>query len=140
MIEELEIMLEAGAIAPTRAWPTDAGLDLYCPERVHIWPQGRVKINTGVHVRIPDGYVGEMEPKSGLMANDGVLCAGTIDASYRGPIHAVLFNLSDHVVTFERGQKIAQLVIYPIETPKVRVVDSLPETERGDGGFGSTGK
>lgn len=140
MIEELEIMLDEGATAPKRAYQTDAGLDLISPERYVIWPHGRVKINTGVHVRIPDGYVGELEPKSGLMANDGILCAGTIDASYRGPIHAVLFNFSGHIVKIDAGQKIAQLVIYPIETPKVRIVEKLPETERGDGGFGSTGK
>ena len=140
MIEELEVMLDEGAIAPTRAHKTDAGLDLYSREKVTIWPNGRVKLNTGVHVRIPEGYVGEMEPKSGLMAKFGILCAGTVDAGYTGPIHAVLFNLSGKVVDIAEGQKIAQLVIYPIETPKVKIVDALPQTERGDGGFGSTGE
>ena len=78
--------------------------------------------------------------KSGLMANEGITCRGTIDAGYTGSIKAVLFNHSQKDYIVEKGQKITQLVIQPIITPEPELVDSLDDTERGEGGFGSTGK
>ena len=134
----MNIKLDPGAIMPTRAHPTDAGLDLYSPEDFTIWGLGKYAVNTGVHIQIPKGCVGLLTSKSGLMLQN-ITSSGTIDEGYTGPITAVLFNHSPSIVRFKRGQKITQLVILPCLTPELTVVDSLEETERGDGGFGSTG-
>lgn len=135
----MKIKLDSGAIMPNRAHRTDAGLDLYTPEDVTIWPHYRKSIDTGVHVEIPEGYVGLLTSKSGLMAKHGIMSSGTIDSGFTGSIKAVLFNLSDDALTVKKGQKITQLVLFPIITPDLEVVDELGDTERGEGGFGSTG-
>ena len=88
---------------------------------------------------IPDGYVGLLTSKSGLMRDKSITSTGTIDAGYTGSIQAVLFNHSQRVIEIQAGQKITQLVILPIETPALRVVDELPDTDRADNGFGSSG-
>ena len=137
---KMKVMLDPGAIMPTRAHITDAGLDLYSPVRQVVHANDWVGIDTGVHVEIPDGYVGMITSKSGLMATEGITSRGTIDAGYVGSIKAVLFNHSRKDFIVEKGQKITQLVIMPIITPEPELVDSLEETERGNGGFGSTGK
>ena len=137
---KLKVVLDPGAIVPTRAHSTDAGLDLYSPVRQVIRANDRVSIDTLVRVAIPKGYVGMITSKSGLMANEGITSRGTIDSGYTGTIKAVLFNHSGKDYIVEKGQKITQLVIMPIVTPELKVVDSLEETERGTGGFGSTGK
>lgn len=138
--ETLQVVLDEGAIAPVRAYPTDAGLDLISPTNCTLWPFGKMIIDTGVHVAIPEGYVGLITSKSSLMVNDGLLTSGTIDSGYTGSLHVVLFNHSNVCVDIKARQKIAQLVILPIITPKVKIVDKLPETDRGSGGFGSTGR
>lgn len=137
--EKLPVMLDKGAIMPTRAHSSDAGLDLYTPFFIMVPPHGRSIIDTGVHVGIPDGYVGKLESKSGLMRKAGLTCRGTIDAGYTGTIQAVIFNHTDKAYTFEKGDKVTQLVIYPIATPTPIQVESLELTERGANGFGSTG-
>lgn len=139
MNNTLKVMLDPGAYAPVRAHEDDAGLDLISPVDVNIWTHGREAICTGVHVQIPKGYVGMITAKSGLMRDHGIITTGTIDAGYTGPINVVLFNTGDHIFSVKRGMKIAQLVIKQIITPQIEVVDELEETERGDGGFGSTG-
>lgn len=142
VIEEMpkmKVMLDPGARMPTRAHDTDAGLDLYATEAVTIPPRGIATFDTGVHVSIPAGYVGLLTSKSGLMAK-GITSRGTIDSGYTGSIRAVLFNHRKNDVHIEYGQKITQLVIVPILTPDLELVDSLEETERGSGGFGSSGK
>ena len=135
----MKIKLDEGAVMPTRAHPTDAGLDLYSPQDTKVWPWGRTIINTGVHMEIPEGYVGLLTSKSGLMRDDGITSSGTIDAHYRGPIMAILFNHTGRVYDVKAGQKITQLVILPCVTPELEVVDELDETDRGGNGFGSTG-
>ena len=135
---KLKIKLDPGAYMPTRAHRADAGLDLYSRERRLIWPGMSVMFDTGVHIAIPEGYVGDVDPKSSLMEKN-LLTAGTIDCGYTGSIKIKLFNLGGGMVEILEGQKIAQLVIKSIITPELEVVDSLEETERGDGGFGSTG-
>lgn len=137
---EMKVMLDPGAYMPTRAHEADAGLDLYAMECCIIPPCGSHKFETGVHVAIPEGYVGLLTSKSGLMAKEGITSRGTIDSGYMGSIQAVLFNHSHRHVVIKRGQKISQLVILPIITPELKLVDSLEETERGTGGFGSSGK
>lgn len=136
----VEVMLEPGAKMPHRAHPTDAGMDLFAMEGGTIPPCGSVSFDTGVHIGIPSGYVGLLTSKSGLMAKEGITSRGTIDSGYVGSIKAVLFNHSHRYVSIEKGQKITQLVILPILTPELEEVDSLEDTDRGDGGFGSSGK
>ena len=137
----MKIVLDKGAKMPSRAHEkTDAGLDLYSPVRRVIRAGDRAVIDTGVHVAIPKGYVGMVTSKSGMMANDGITSRGTIDSGYIGSIKAVLFNHTDSTYVVEEGQKITQLVILPIITPDLELVESLDPTERGDGGFGSTGR
>lgn len=151
----MKIMLDEGAILPTRAHETDAGLDLYTPVDVCV-PKGEAfvtlnafksdvrngsaTIDTGVHVEIPNGYVGYIKSKSGLMVKHGLTADGTIDAGYTGSIRVKLFNHTYKDYFFIAGDKIAQLVIHPIITPDLELVDSLEDTERGDSGFGSTGR
>lgn len=135
----MKVMLDMGAVMPTRAHEYDAGLDLYAREDVILRPCTRAVLDTGVHVDIPRGYVGLITSKSGLMAKEGITCRGTIDSGYVGSIRAVLFNHSRENVYIRKNQKITQLVILPIITPELELVDSLEDTERGEGGFGSTG-
>jgi dUTP pyrophosphatase len=135
----IKVVLDSGAKMPDRAHPTDAGMDLFAMEGGKISPCGSAIFDTGVHVAIPEGYVGLLTSKSGLMSKQGITSRGTIDAHYTGSIKAVLFNHSHLWVNIEKGQKITQLVILPIITPELELVDSLEETERGTGGFGSTG-
>lgn len=142
VIEEMpkmKVMLDPSARMPTRAHDTDAGLDLYAMEAATIPPRGITTFDTGVHVSIPAGYVGFLTSKSGLMAK-GITSRGTIDSGYTGSIRAVLFNHRKNDVHIERGQKITQLVIVPILTPDLELTESMEETERGSGGFGSSGK
>lgn len=135
---QIKVMLDEGAKI-TRAHDTDAGLDLYAMKSGNIPPCGYVKLDTGVHIAIPKNHVGLVTSKSSLM-QQGITCRGTIDYGYTGSIKAVLFNHSHQFVRIEKGQKITQLVIMPIITPTPVLVDSLEETERGDKGFGSSGK
>ena len=138
-MEKIKVVLDPGAIMPTRAHETDAGLDLYAMEDGGVPPFGSALFDTGVHVGIPVGYVGLLTSKSGLMANSQITSRGTIDAGFVGSIRAVLFNHGNKFVHIKAGQKITQLVILPIITPELELVDSLEETERGTGGFGSSG-
>lgn len=137
----MKVMLDDGAFMPTRAHPTDAGLDLRAKERVKIWPGTSVAIDTGVHIELPPGYYGKIESKSGLNVNhDIVSCGGTIDEPYRGSIVVKLYNFGDKAYVFQPGDKVAQLVIQHYIAPELEIVDELSETDRGSGGFGSTGK
>ena len=142
----MKIMLDKGAKMPTRAHPWDAGLDLYAPvdsgSCYNITPcGGSVTIDTGVHMEIPEGYVGFIKAKSGLNVKHGLTCTGVIDAHYTGSIAVKLYNhhpcLRYDVMP---GDKIAQLVILPCVMPHLELVDNLSPTDRGDGGFGSTGR
>lgn len=125
---------------PSRAHDTDAGIDLRTPIGGTVIAHGIHFFDTGVHVEIPEGYVGYIKSKSGLMKNYGITTDGTVDSGFTGSIGVTLVNNSDEAHIFYRGDKIAQLVIEPIETPTGKKVDGFKETERGDAGFGSTGK
>ena len=135
----MKITIDPGAYVPQRAHSTDAGLDLLSPIDINILPGTREIIDTGVHVQIPDGYVGLLTSKSGLMANYGILNTGTIDSGYRGSLKTVLFNLGEDILEIRRGMKVTQLVLFPIITPEIEIVNELDGSERGNGGFGSTG-
>lgn len=136
----MRIKLDQGAVMPSRAHEHDAGLDLYAAETAYIAPHSWVAVSTGVHAEIPRGFVGLLTSKSGLMAKHGLTCRGTIDAGYTGTIKAVIFNHSDQVYKVTAGDKVTQMVIMPIITPELELVEELEKTERGSGGFGSTGK
>lgn len=149
----MKIMLDKGAIMPTRAHPWDAGLDLHTPKYVAVPAAslfncgyssevevGAVTIDTGVHLEIPEGYVGFIKSKSGLNVNHGLTAEGVIDAHYTGSIKVKLYNHTPQAYHFGAGDKIAQLVILKCELPELELVDSLEATDRGDNGFGSTGR
>lgn len=125
---------------PERAHETDAGLDLRSPINTVISPHRKAVIDTGIHVAIPEGYVGLLTSKSGLMAKHGITSRGTIDSGYTGSIRVVLFNHSDEHFVVCEGDKISQLVILPMLVPSLEYVSVLDETERGEGGFGSSGR
>ena len=133
-------MLDDGAIMPERAHAEDAGMDLRTNEDITIMPGGSAVIDTGVHMAIPEGYFGKLESKSGLNVKHGIVsCGGVIDCGYTGPIKVKLYNLGDKEYHFHAGDKIAQIIIQPCLLCNVEQTDILEETERGDGGFGSTG-
>lgn len=151
----MKIMLDYGAKMPTRAHEFDAGLDLYSPKTVSIQGckytapitnhgyglvgVGQRVIDTGVHVEIPEGYVGFIKSRSSCLSN-GLLTDGTIDSHFTGSIKVKLFNTLPKDYKVNAGDKIAQLVIVPCLLPDLELVDHLEETDRGDGGFGSTGR
>ena len=136
----MKVMLDKGAYMPVRAHKDDAGLDLRSPDTFIVKAGKSLKIDSGVHVEIPAGYVGFLKAKSGLNVKYGITCTGVIDAGYTGSIVVKLYNNGSDDVLFERGDKITQLVILPIVCPDLVQVDSLEDTERGDAGFGSTGR
>lgn len=128
---------------PTRAHPGDAGLDLRAAENTLLFPGDRQALDTGVSVEIPDGYVGLVCARSGNAAKLGlgiVNGVGVIDSGYRGPVNVLLINLGRDNVSINRGDRIAQLLIVPVETPSVEAVSELSDSERGAGGLGSTGR
>lgn len=136
----IKIQLENGAIAPVRSHRWDAGLDLFATEDDIIPAGNRRTFDTGVRIEIPEGYVGYIKSRSGMMVNHGITTDGTIDAHYTGTIRVCLFNHGLVEYPVKAGDKIAQLVIHPILLPRLELVDSLDETDRGDDGFGSTGR
>ena len=136
----MKVTLDPGAILPTRAHEADAGYDLYSREDMVIYAGDSYSFDTGVRMAIPKGYVGDVKSKSGMMMNYSIITDGTVDSGYTGSIRVKLFNLSSCAVSIVKGQKIAQLVIKKILTPELEVVDRLEDTDRGENGFGSTGK
>lgn len=137
---EIKVKLDDGAFAPESAHEDDAGYDLRTPNDVFIPAGGFAIIDTGVHMEIPKGYVGILKSKSGLNVRDHLTGTGTIDCGYTGSIVVKLDSHAKHGgKQFRRGDKIIQIVLLPIIKPKIKIVDELEETERGDGGFGSTG-
>ena len=136
----MNIMLDKNAFMPERAHDLDAGYDLRTPIDFKIYCRDFKTIDTGVHVEISKGYVGFLKSKSGLNIKDGINGEGVIDAGYTGSIKVKLYNNSFSLKRFKKGDKIIQLVILPIFTPGLQKVDKFVETERGDNGFGSTGR
>lgn len=128
------------AHCPTRAHRTDAGLDLYADEPATVYPSRVTTVHTGVAVAIPRDYVGLIWPRSGLAVKSGVdVFAGVIDAGYRGEIQVALTTVGDPV-PISTGDRIAQLLIQPVEACDPVIVRELPEADRGAAGFGSSGR
>lgn len=131
------------AIVPSRAHADDAGMDLYSDETLSLAPGERQAVSTGISMALPRGYEGQVRPRSGnaLKLGLGVLNSpGTIDAGFRDTVKVILINLGLKPVSISRGDRIAQLVVARCEFMECFEVDNLEETERGTGGFGSTGK
>lgn len=136
----MRVMLDKGAFMPTHGHDIDAGYDLLAPGRVVVPANGSVVVDTGVHIEIPAGWYGKLESKSGLNVKHGVVSlGGVIDSGYCASIMVKLYNLSDTDYVFERGHKIVQIIFQPCLYPEPHLVDEFKETERGNGGFGSTG-
>ena len=135
-------ILSDGAILPSRANEGDAGLDLHAAEPAHIGPGERWQVATGVAVEIPPGHAGLVVPRSGIAKRNGISLVnapGLIDAGYRGELKVLLLNNDPaEVFRIEPGDRIAQLVITPVVIADPVAVDSLSESERGEGGFGSS--
>lgn len=139
----VHISLSEGAVLPAYQTENAAGLDLRCVDDFTLYPKERRLIGTGLRLAIPPGYEGQIRPRSGLALKHGISMVntpGTIDADYRGEVGVILVNHGADVVTFNAGDRIAQLVICPVARAELVVVDQLEDTERGVGGFGSTGK
>lgn len=136
----MKIKLDPGAFMPERAHSADAGYDLRSPITGRLYAGEAIVIDTGVHVEIPQGYVGMLKSKSGLNVKHDIVGEGVIDSGYTGSIRVKLYNHGAESYMIECGDKISQLVILPIITPELELVTELEETERGNNGFGSTGR
>lgn len=137
------LRLDADMPTPEYAHEGDAGLDLRSTVDITLAPFERALIPTGIACAIPEGFAGFVQPRSGLAIRHGlslVNTPGLIDSHYRGEIKVIAINLdSSEPISINRGDKIAQLVIQQVERAQLELVDELPSTERGEGGFGSTG-
>jgi dUTP pyrophosphatase len=129
---------------PSYARPGDAGLDLYSRIDIELTPGQRAMVPTGIAIALEPGYVALVHPRSGRAAKEGlamVNAPGTVDAGYRGELQVILINLDrESKISIKRGERIAQLVIQPVIHAELIEVEQLPQSARGDGGFGSTGK
>lgn len=138
----ISVVLDEGATLPRYQSAGSAGLDLCASEDVALQPMERKLVATGVRMAIPPGYEGQVRPRSGLAVKYGlglVNSPGTIDSDYRGEIKILVINFGENAVELKKGERIAQLVVCPVTRAELVIVDALDATERGDGGFGSTG-
>jgi dUTP pyrophosphatase len=141
-METLKIkLLTENSKLPTRANPTDAGLDLHSIEKLALLPRTRKLIRTGISIEIPEGYYGRVAPRSGLAFKSGIeVFAGVIDSSYRGELCVILYNSDNSTpLLISEGDRIAQLIIEKHYNLPIEEVSQLNSTERGSGGFGSSG-
>lgn len=129
------------ALAPEKAHESDAGFDLFSDEKIAINGPGVQVVSTGISLEIPEGYFGKIFDRSGIsVKTDLIVKAGVIDADYRGEVKIVLANTGHAPNKLPKGTKIAQLVLLPVPTIGLEEISELTDTERGDGGFGSTDK
>lgn len=135
----MNVMLDEGAFMPEFAHKTDAGADLRSPVDVVIPARGSAVIDTGIHVEIPEGFTGFLKSKSGLNVKHNLIGEGVIDSGYQGSIRVKLYNMGNEYYSIKKGDKIIQLVILPCAYCDFVEVNKFAETERGYGGFGSTG-
>jgi dUTP pyrophosphatase len=139
-IELLIKKVHKDAELPDYNYPTDIGLDLVSVEDICFLPMEQKKVRTGIIVKIPDGHVGLVRDRSGIVSKMNIhTVAGTFDPGYRGELSIFLVNFSDKELEIEKGMKIAQLLIIPVVRVDVKEVKTLDKTLRGDKGFGSTG-
>lgn len=142
----MRVKLDPGAFMPERAHETDAGYDLKTPYDMILPPTttmhgtGWIVVDTGVHMEIPKGFCGLLVSKSGLNVKNHITGTGLVDSGYTGSIRVKLYNHTDEEHKFERGDKLIQIVILPVHTPRLELAEEIDETERGENGFGSTGR
>ena len=137
---ELKVKLDKDSIMPNKAHKEDAGFDLFSRDTVTINPNSSQVFDTGVHIQIPYGYVGFLKSKSGLNVKYNLTSEGVIDAGYTGSICVKMYNHGDSYYMVHKGDKITQLVILPIPEVSLIETETLDASDRGDNGFGSTGK
>jgi dUTP pyrophosphatase len=143
LVDIAAVRLDRGLPLPTFARPGDAGLDLRASEAVTLEPGERRLVPTGLAVAIPEGHAGFVLPRSGLAMQKGVTVLnspGLIDSGYRGELKVLLINHGAEAVGIERGERIAQLVVQPVARARLVEEERLPDSARGEGGFGSTGR
>ncbi|HWD38800.1 MAG TPA: dUTP diphosphatase [Fimbriimonas sp.] len=143
MTIEVPIVVAEGCSLPKYQTSGAAGLDLCLAEDVELEPMQRSVVPTGIRLAIPEGYEGQVRPRSGLAARQGIAMVnspGTIDSDYRGEVQLVLINFGSSVVKLVKGERVGQIVFCPVARAQLLLVDSLDETERNEGGFGSTGR
>lgn len=136
----MEVMLDAGAYMPSRGHNTDAGLDLRTPKSATVPAYGSAIVDTGVHVALPYGCAGLLVSKSGLNVKHNITSTGLIDEGYTGSIVVKLSNNGGEDYEFEAGDKVTQLVVIPVVCESLEQVSAFNRTERGDNGFGGTGR
>ena len=137
------VRLDGGLPLPAYAKPGDAGLDLRASESVTLEPGERRLVPTGLAVAIPEGHAGFVLPRSGLAMHKGMTvlnAPGLIDSGYRGELKVLLINHGAEAVSIDRGERIAQLVVQPVARARLVEEERLPDSARGEGGFGSTGR
>lgn len=142
MFPVVRVALGEGATLPEYKTHGAAGMDLCCSESFRLEPLQRKLVATGLRIAVPSGYEAQIRPRSGLALKHGISMVntpGTIDSDYRGEIGLLLINLGTTAVEFNQGERIGQLVICPVARAQIEIVEELDETERGEGGFGSTG-
>lgn len=139
---KIKVVLDEGAKMPTKAHRSDAGFDIYSPRTFNLYPGQSVVIDTGVHMAIPFGYVGFVKSKSGLYMASDITAEGVVDSGYTGAVHVKLCmsERAEKPKCFLAGDKITQIVILPVPDAELEESEALPFTDRGDGGFGSTGR
>ena len=140
---KVPVQTEPGVELPQYATAGAAGVDLRSREGFELAPGARRLVPTGLRIAVPEGYEAQVRPRSGLALKHGITMAnapGTIDSDYRGEIGAILINLGDEPVVFTAGERIGQLVLCPVARIEWRPTTELGETERGEDGFGSTGR
>lgn len=134
-------LLNSDAILPTKANQSDAGWDLYSTEEIMIRSNNRCTIHTGISIQIPEEYVGLIWPRSGLSVKKGIdVLAGVVDSGYRGEIMVCLYNTSNDNLFINKGDRIAQILFQQVPYFNMVTVDELSDTDRGLGGFGSSGQ
>lgn len=136
----MEIILDDGAYMPSRSHRTDAGFDLRTPKAVKVPAYGNATVDTGVHMALPHGCAGLLVSKSGLNVKHGITSTGLIDEGYTGSIVVKLYNNEGEDYEVKAGDKITQLVVIPVVCEPLEQVSAFNATERGDNGFGSTGR
>ena len=140
MILKVKLDMDKGALLPVRAHSTDAGADILTPRSFLLPARSSAIIRTGVHVELPPDTVGMLKSKSGLNIFHDIVGEGVIDEGFTNEIVVKLYNLGDMPYEFERGNKIIQLVVMPVHYPAIEQVEEIESGERGDAGYGSTGR
>lgn len=137
----IDVVLDEGAMMPSKAHMDDAGFDLYSMTEQTIYAGNSAVFDTGVHMAIPEGYAGEVVGRSGLNINYDIICPqGTVDSGYTGSIKVKLYNMGKYNYIVRKGDRIAQLIIVPVSKAELAKVDDLTGTDRGNTGFGASGR